>query len=78
MSTTRRLTILPGLFFHELPGETPTARTASFAEFFPQLGRLIGFATVELGLSSQVAVPVLLAMQTIDTVSATGRCSWWC
>ncbi len=101
--TVFALSIIPGLFFHELPGARPVEKTPSFAEFFPQIGRLIqedvpfrsfivmrvltglflmaapfyiGYATVVLGLSSQVAVPVLLAMQTIGTVSGALFYSW--
>ncbi|MFW5684195.1 MAG: MFS transporter [Spirochaetota bacterium] len=97
------LSILPGLFFHELPSGKAVAKVASFSEFIPQLGHLIrtdvpfrsfivmriltslflmaspfyvGFATVRLGLSSQVAVPVLLAMQTVGTVSGALLYSW--
>ncbi len=36
----------------------------------------IGFATVQLGLSSEVAVPVLLAMQTIGSVSGALLYTW--
>jgi hypothetical protein len=36
----------------------------------------IGFATVSLGLSSEVAVPVLLAMQTIGSVSGALAYTW--
>jgi len=36
----------------------------------------IGFATVELGLSSEVAVPALLAMQTIGSVSGALVYTW--
>jgi len=36
----------------------------------------IGFATVQLGLSSTVAVPVLLAMQTIGSVSGALIFTW--
>ena len=36
----------------------------------------IGFATVELGLSSEVAVPTLLAMQTIGAVSGALLYAW--
>jgi MFS family permease len=36
----------------------------------------IGFATVQLGLSSSVAVPVLLAMQTIGSLSGALVYSW--
>ncbi|TVR52315.1 MAG: MFS transporter [Spirochaetaceae bacterium] len=97
------LSIIPGLFFHELPGGRVVDKTPTFAEFFPQIGRLlredvpfrsfivmrvltslflmaapfyIGYATVVLGLSSAVAVPVLLAMQTIGTVSGALFYSW--
>ena len=97
------LSIIPGLFFHELPGGRVVDRTPTFAEFFPQIGKLVkqdvpfrsfivmrvltslflmaapfyvGYATVVLGLSSAVAVPVLLAMQTIGTVSGALFYSW--
>ena len=36
----------------------------------------IGFATVQLGLSSSVAVPILLAMQTIGSVSGALIYTW--
>lgn len=36
----------------------------------------IGFATVRLGLSSEVAVPTLLAMQTIGTISGALVYAW--
>lgn len=36
----------------------------------------IGFATVQLGLSSQVAVPTLLAMQTIGSVTGSLVYTW--
>ena len=89
------ISILPGLFFHELPGGKAVEKLPSLGEFLPDLGRVlrddmpfrafiilrmftslfmmafpfyIGFATVELGLSSDVAVPMLLAMQTAGTV----------
>ncbi len=85
------LSILPGLFFHELPGGKAVEKLPSLGEFVPHLGRVlrrdgqfraiilarmltslfamagpfyIGFATVQLGLSSKDAVPTLLAMQT--------------
>ena len=85
------LSIVPGFFFHELPGGKAVEKLASFREFLPELGQglrqdipfrafivtriftslflmaapfYIGYATVELELSSEVAVPVLLAMQT--------------
>lgn len=97
------ISILPGLFFHELPGGKAVEKLPSFAEFLPQMGRLlrddvpfrafivlrfftslfmmalpfyVGFATVELGLSSDVAVPVLLAMQTIGTVAGALAYTW--
>ena len=97
------LSIIPGLFFHELPSGKIAEKTASFREFIPELGRLVktdvpfrsfivmrvltslvlmalpfyvGFATVRLGLSSEVAVPVLLAMQTAGTVSGALLYSW--
>ena len=81
------LSIIPGLFFHELPGSQSLKKLPTFGEFLPDLGRVlrddvpfrafiitrlftslfmmaapfyIGYATVELGLSSQVAVPNLL------------------
>jgi MFS family permease len=97
------ISILPGLFFHELPGGKAVEKIPSFGEFFPALGRVlrddlpfrsfiitrmftslfmmaapfyIGYATVELGLSSQVAVPVLLAMQTIGSVTGALAYTW--
>lgn len=97
------LSILPGLFFHELPGGKAVEKIPSFAEFLPDLGRVlrddvpfrafiiiriftslfmmaapfyIGFATVQLGLSSEVAVPTLLAMQTIGGVSGALVYTW--
>jgi MFS family permease len=36
----------------------------------------VGYATVQLGLSSQVAVPVLLAMQTIGSVAGAVMYTW--
>lgn len=90
------ISILPGLFFHELPGGKAVDKIPSLGEFMPELGRVlrddlpyrafivtrmftslfmmaapfyIGYATVQLGLSSEVAVPVLLAMQTIGSVA---------
>lgn len=97
------ISIVPGLFFHELPGGKAVENPPSFGEFLPQLGRLlrddlpfrafivlrvftslflmaapfyIGYATVELGLSSDVAVPVLLAMQTLGTVGGALLYTW--
>jgi len=86
------VSIVPGLFFHELPSGHTVEELPSVADFVSHLGEVlrrdgpyrafivlrlltalftmalpfyIGFATVELGLSSAVAVPVLLAMQTV-------------
>ena len=97
------LSILPGLFFHELPGGKVVKKTPSFAEFLPQLGQVlrndvpyrafiltrvfvslfmmsapfyIGFATEELGLSSEVAVPTLLAMQTLGGITGALLYTW--
>lgn len=97
------LSIVPGLFFRELPGGRAVEKTPSFAVFIPEIGRLlkedvpfrsfitirvltglflmaapyyVGYGTVVLGLSSEVAVPVLLAMQTIGTVSGALFYSW--
>jgi MFS family permease len=101
--TVFAISILPGLFFHELPGGKAVEKIPSFGEFFPALGRVlrgdgpfrafiltrifttlfmmaspfyIGYATVQLGLSSQVAVPVLLAMQTIGSVTGALVYTW--
>ncbi len=97
------VSILPGLFFHELPGSKAVDKRPSLGEFLPELGRVlredgpfrafilvrvftslflmaapfyIGYATVDLGLSSEVAVPVLLAMQTIGSVSGALAYAW--
>ncbi|MBX3002251.1 MAG: MFS transporter [Caldilineaceae bacterium] len=97
------LSILPGLFFHELPGGKAVEKIPSLGEFLPALGRVlredvpfrafiiirmftslflmaapfyIGYATVRLGLSSEVAVPVLLAMQTVGTVTGALVYAW--
>ena len=86
------VSIVPGLFFHELPGGDTVEQLPSVADFVSHLGAVlrqdgpyrafiilrlftslftmalpfyIGYATVQLGLSSAVAVPVLLAMQTV-------------
>ena len=99
---TFAISILPGLFFRELPG-APAAPVPALRDFTRTLlhglradGALraflltricaslflmaapfyIGFATVELGLSSSVAVPVLLAMQTIGSVSGALLYAW--
>ncbi|MCI0711409.1 MAG: MFS transporter [Chloroflexi bacterium] len=97
------LSILPGLFFHELPGGRAVEKIPSLAEFLPDLGRVlrddvpfrsyifvrmftslfmmadpfyIGFATTELGLSSAVAVPNLIAMLTIGSVGGALLYTW--
>jgi MFS family permease len=97
------LSIIPGLFFHELPGGKAREKLPSFGEFLPDLGRLlrddvlfrafmitqmltslfmmatpfyIGYATVRLGLSSAVAVPVLLAMQTAGSIGGAVLYTW--
>jgi len=97
------LSILPGLFIHELPSGQAREELPSLGEFLPDLGRVlrddvpfrafiisrilgslfmmaapfyIGYATVELGLSSAVAVPVLLAMQTVGTVVGALAYTW--
>jgi MFS family permease len=97
------ISILPGLFIHELPGGKAVEKLPAFGEFFPDLGRMlrtdgpfrafillrvltslfaiaapfyIGFATIDLGLSSQVAVPVLLAMQTIGGIGGALLYTW--
>jgi MFS family permease len=97
------LSILPGLFFHELPGGKAREKLPALSEFIPDLGRVlrddgpfrayiitrlfislfmmaapfyIGYATVQLGLSSQVAVPVLLAMQTAGSVAGAIIYTW--
>lgn len=97
------ISILPGLFFHELPGGKTVEKVPSLREFLPDLGRVlrddrpfrayigariftslfmmaspfyIGYATVELGLSSNVAVPVLLAMQTAGSIAGSLAYAW--
>ena len=97
------ISILPGMFIHELPRGKAVDRLPPLSEFLPQLGRLlrddlpfrayigarvftilmmmaapfyIGYATVELGLSSAVAVPVLLAMQTVGSVTGALVYTW--
>jgi MFS family permease len=97
------LSILPGLFLHELPGGKAVEKVPSLGEFLPDLGRVlrddvpfrafivariatslfmmatpfyIGYATVQLGLSSQVAVPVLLAMQTAGSLGGALIYTW--
>ncbi len=97
------VSIVPGLFFHELPGGRARAQLPTFSASLPNLlGVLrydgafrafiitrcltslfmmaapfyIGYATEELGLSSAVAVPVLLAMQTIGSVVGALAFTW--
>ena len=97
------LSILPGIFLHELPSGKAVTTVAPFSKFLPDLGRLlrddvpfrafiitrmftslflmaapfyVGYATVELGLSSQVAVPMLLAMQTAGSVGGALVYTW--
>ena len=97
------ISIVPGLFFHELPGGKAVDKSPSFSEFLPELGQVlradapfrafivtriftslfmmaapfyIGYATVQLELSSDVAVPVLLAMQTIGGLTGALIYAW--
>ncbi|MEZ4866294.1 MAG: MFS transporter [Caldilineaceae bacterium] len=97
------ISIVPGLFFHELPGGKAVEKLPALDEFLPNLGRLlrddgpfrafiavrmgttlfmmaapfyVGYATVDLGLSSEVAVPVLLAMQTIGSLTGALVYTW--
>lgn len=97
------LSIIPGLFFHELPGGKAVDELPPLSEFLPQLGTVlcddasflayivsrmfanlfmmalpfyIGYATVDLNLSSDVAVPVLLAMQTVGSVVGSIAYTW--
>ncbi|MHB1354422.1 MAG: MFS transporter [Anaerolineae bacterium] len=97
------LSLVPVLFFRELPGAQVVDRLPSLAKFLPDLGRVlrtdkpframivtriltnlymmaspfyIGFATVQLGVSSTVAVPVLLAMQTVGSVCGALLLIW--
>ncbi|MCC6893219.1 MAG: MFS transporter [Anaerolineae bacterium] len=97
------LSILPGLFIHELPGGKPVEKLTSLSEFLPQLGHVlrtdtpfraliitrmltslftmaapfyVGYATTQLGLSSEVAVPNLLAMQTIGNILGALVYTW--
>ncbi|MBI1280333.1 MAG: hypothetical protein GC179_19580 [Anaerolineaceae bacterium] len=97
------ISILPGIFIHELPGGKAIEKIPSLGEFLPGLGHVlrtdgpfravvilrlltvlfmmagpfyIGFATVQLGLSSTVAVPTLLAMQTIGNITGALVYSW--
>jgi MFS family permease len=97
------VSILPGLFFHELPGGRAREQIPALGEFFPELLHVlrtdgsfrafivarmftslfmmaapfyIGYGTVELGLSSDVAVPVLLAMQTAGSIVGALVFTW--
>jgi MFS family permease len=97
------ISIVPGLFIHELPGGKAREKIPSFGEFLPYIGRVlrddmpfrafivtqmftnlflmaapfyIGYATVELGLSSAVAVPVLLTMQTVGSIAGALLYTW--
>lgn len=97
------ISILPGLFFHELPGAKAVEKLPTLGEFLPDLGRVlrddgpfrafilirigtnffmmaapfyIGYVTVDLGLSSAVAVPVLVAMQTIGSLGGALVYTW--
>ncbi len=97
------VSILPGLFIHELPGGKAVEKLPSLSDFVPDLGRLvrddgpfrafiilrvfsslflmaapfyIGYATVQLGLSSEVAVPVMLAMQTTGSLAGAMLYTW--
>ena len=97
------LSILPGIFIHELPGGKALEKLPALSEFLPDLGRVlrddlpfrayiitrmftnlflmaapfyIGYATVQLKLSSDVAVPVLLAMLTIGSVGGALVYTW--
>lgn len=97
------LSILPGIFFYELPGGQAVEKLPALGEFLPDLGRVlredgpfrafifvrmgttlfmmaapfyIGYATVQLGLSSAVAVPALLAMQTVGSLTGALAYTW--
>lgn len=97
------VSILPGLFFQELPGGKAREQIAALSDFLPELLAVvradrafrafivtnmltslfmmaapfyIGYATVQLGLSSEVAVPVLLAMQTAGSVLGALAYTW--
>jgi Na+/melibiose symporter-like transporter len=97
------VSILPGLFFHELPGGRAQEQLPALGAFLPDLLRVlredkafrafiivrmftslfmmatpfyIGYATVQLGLSSEVAVPVLLAMQTTGAIAGALAYTW--
>ncbi|MFN8445928.1 MAG: MFS transporter [Caldilineaceae bacterium] len=97
------ISILPGLFFHELPGGKVAEKSPDLSEFLPELGRVVRndgpfrafisvrmlttlfmmaapfyvvYATEQLGLASGVAVPVLLAMQTIGSLVGALVYTW--
>lgn len=97
------ISIVPGMFIHELPGGKAADKIPTLGEFLPQLGRVlrkdssfraiiitrmftslfamagpfyIGFATKQLGLSSEIAVPNLLAMQTGGTIIGALIYTW--
>lgn len=97
------ISIVPGLFFHELPGGKVVEQLPTVGDFISHLGTVlrqdgpyrafiilrlftslftmalpfyIGYATVELGLSSAVAVPVLLAMQTAGSLAGALIFAW--
>jgi predicted MFS family arabinose efflux permease len=97
------ISILPGLFFHELPGGKAHEQLPALSKFLPDIFKLlrgdgpfrsfiitrmftslfamaapfyVGYATVDLGLSSAVAVPVLLAMQTAGSIVGALAYTW--
>lgn len=97
------ISIVPGLFFHELPGGKVIEQLPSVGDFVSHLGTVlrqdgpyrafiilrlftslftmalpfyIGYATVELSLSSAVAVPVLLVMQTAGSLVGALIFAW--
>jgi MFS family permease len=97
------LSIVPGLFIHELPGSKGLVKTPSLGEFLPDLGRIlrtdgpfraliitrmftslfmmaapyyVGFTTIDLGVSSEVAVSTLLAVQTLGNIGGSLSYTW--
>lgn len=97
------ISIVPGIFIHELPGGKAVQKLPAMREFLPELGRVlrddgpfrafilirmltnlfmmaapfyVGYATVQLGLSSEVAVPWLLAMNTIGSLAGAFAYTW--
>jgi uncharacterized membrane protein YfcA len=97
------LSILPGIFVHELPGGKAVARLPALGEFVPDLARTlrndlsfrayvvarmlvglsltaapfyVGYATVRLRLSSDVAVPALLVLQTVGNMAGALAYTW--